>query len=189
MEVLPAVRSPYLKNRPLKRQLNCKQDNEEYGTQAYWCAPGVWPVTCNSDLLSTLYREARYSGPSGAEPFDWFKTWSELRDHVEPLLSGREARILMLGASSWKSCHEYVAKHYQQGCGNSALSQDMYDDGCVHSCVTTLPSLISVSPRYHNICNIDFASSVIQSMREQHQDVRPQMECLYAQAESLGTSD
>lgn len=43
--------------------------------------------------------------------FDWFKKYSDIREHLAPLIPNKDARILMLG------------------CGNSTLSRDMYDDG------------------------------------------------------------
>jgi len=44
------------------------------------------------------------------------------------------------------------------GCGNSRLSQEMWDDG------------------YKNIVNVDYSSIVIQQMRRRHQSTRPEME-------------
>lgn len=43
--------------------------------------------------------------------FDWFKKYSDISQHLAPLIPNKDARILMLG------------------CGNSTLSRDMYDDG------------------------------------------------------------
>ncbi|KAL1662745.1 S-adenosyl-L-methionine-dependent methyltransferase [Schizophyllum commune] len=44
------------------------------------------------------------------------------------------------------------------GCGNSKLSEDMWDDG------------------YHNIVNIDYSPVVIEQMRRRNNEQRPQME-------------
>ncbi|KAL1701949.1 S-adenosyl-L-methionine-dependent methyltransferase [Schizophyllum commune] len=44
------------------------------------------------------------------------------------------------------------------GCGNSKLSEDMWDDG------------------YHNIVNIDYSPVVIEQMRRRNSEQRPQME-------------
>jgi len=44
------------------------------------------------------------------------------------------------------------------GCGNSTLSQDMYDDG------------------YRNIVNVDYSAVLIEQMRKRHGQVRPEME-------------
>jgi len=43
------------------------------------------------------------------------------------------------------------------GCGNSKLSEDMWEDG------------------YHNIVNVDYSGVVIEKMREQHRESRPSM--------------
>ncbi|KAL1725285.1 S-adenosyl-L-methionine-dependent methyltransferase [Schizophyllum commune] len=44
------------------------------------------------------------------------------------------------------------------GCGNSKLSEDMWDDG------------------YHNIVNIDYSPVVIEQMRRRNSEKRPQMQ-------------
>jgi len=44
------------------------------------------------------------------------------------------------------------------GCGNSTLSEDMWDDG------------------YRNIINVDYSAVLIEQMRKRHAQVRPEME-------------
>ena len=51
--------------------------------------------------------------------FDWFKSYSDIAHIVREAIPDKASRILMLG------------------CGNSKLSEEMYDDG------------------YHNIVNVD----------------------------------
>ncbi|KAF9956097.1 hypothetical protein BGZ72_003034 [Mortierella alpina] len=77
------------------------------------------------------YWEERYSKE---ESFDWFKTYEDLKPLLNEHITSKDARILMLG------------------CGNSTLSEDMYDDG------------------FHNIVNIDFSKTVIDNMTEKCKD-------------------
>ncbi|KEP53130.1 S-adenosyl-L-methionine-dependent methyltransferase [Rhizoctonia solani 123E] len=84
------------------------------------------------------YWDERYQSEGGREPFDWFKTYKDIKEILEVYIPRKNVRILMLG------------------CGNSTLSEDMYQDG------------------YQNIVNIDFSPVVIQHMRSAH----PHMEWL-----------
>jgi 2-polyprenyl-3-methyl-5-hydroxy-6-metoxy-1,4-benzoquinol methylase len=67
---------------------------------------------------------------SKEETFDWFKGYAELKELLNKILPNKQDRILMLG------------------CGNSALSEEMYADG------------------YSSIDNVDFSETVIKQMRE-----------------------
>ncbi|KAJ7576916.1 S-adenosyl-L-methionine-dependent methyltransferase, partial [Mycena floridula] len=71
--------------------------------------------------------------------FDWFKSYADIQDLLAQFIPNKGSRILMLG------------------CGNSKLSEQMYDDG------------------YRNIVNIDYSATCIQQMRERHAS-RPEME-------------
>jgi len=53
------------------------------------------------------------------------------------------------------------------GCGNSTLSEDMWDDG------------------YHNIVNVDYSAVLIEQMRERHSQIRPEMEWLEMDVRNL----
>ncbi|CAG8660092.1 9461_t:CDS:2 [Funneliformis caledonium] len=76
------------------------------------------------------YWEERYSKLESHETFDWFnKTYKELKPLFDIYLPDKNVSILMLG------------------CGNSTLSEDMYDVG------------------YHHITNVDFSETVIENMR------------------------
>lgn len=70
--------------------------------------------------------------------FDWLEDFSSLRPLIEKFVK-KNNQILMLG------------------CGNSKLSEDMYDFG------------------YHNILNIDISTVVIDQMKERNQEQRPFM--------------
>ncbi|EJD43760.1 S-adenosyl-L-methionine-dependent methyltransferase [Auricularia subglabra TFB-10046 SS5] len=76
------------------------------------------------------YWDERYAKDDGFH--DWFKGYSELKPLLDELVPDRSARILMLG------------------CGNSALSKDMWEAG------------------YKNIVNIDYSPVVIDHMRTVH---------------------
>ncbi|KAL9710951.1 hypothetical protein Ac2012v2_005492 [Leucoagaricus gongylophorus] len=47
------------------------------------------------------------------------------------------------------------------GCGNSKLSEDLWEDG------------------YKNIINTDFSGVLIEKMKQRHKQIRPEMECAY----------
>ncbi|OMJ30127.1 Methyltransferase-like protein 13 [Smittium culicis] len=85
------------------------KDNTEYSTKKYW--------------------DERYEKGSHDVVFDWFKTYSDIKDLINTYIK-KDAKILMLG------------------CGNSSLSEDMYNDG------------------YSEIVNIDFSEVVIDQMKE-----------------------
>jgi len=93
------------------------EKNVQYSTQEYW--------------------DHRYTKEESF--YDWYKTYSEIRPYLEPLLPNRSARILILG------------------CGNSTLSQDMYDAG------------------YPNITSIDYSRIVIEKMKTLNHS-RPELE-------------
>lgn len=67
--------------------------------------------------------------------FDWFKKYADLEATFNALIPSKSSQILMLG------------------CGNSTLSEDMFDAGYTH------------------ILNVDFSQTVIQKMRAR----RPEM--------------
>ncbi|KAF9971136.1 hypothetical protein BGZ73_005981 [Actinomortierella ambigua] len=77
------------------------------------------------------YWDERYTKE---DSFDWFKTYAELQPLLSQHIPDKNARILMLG------------------CGNSTLSEDMYDDG------------------YKNIVNIDYSKVVIDKMAQKCAD-------------------
>ena len=74
------------------------------------------------------------------ESFDWFKKYDDLKAILAKHISDKSASIIMLG------------------CGNSTLSEDMYNDG------------------YKNILNVDFSETVIEKMQLKHVD-KPEMKC------------
>ncbi|PBK99613.1 S-adenosyl-L-methionine-dependent methyltransferase [Armillaria gallica] len=86
------------------------------------------------------YWDQRYQAESDVKSFDWFKKYSDIADLFRELIPDKTSKILMLG------------------CGNSTLSEDMYDDG------------------YKNIVNVDYSSVVIEQMQKRHGTDRPEME-------------
>ncbi|KAF7309177.1 Methyltransf-25 domain-containing protein [Mycena kentingensis (nom. inval.)] len=85
--------------------------------------------------------------------FDWFKSYADIAPLLQELIPSKDARILMLG------------------CGNSTLSQDMYDDG------------------YRNIVNVDYSSVVIEQMRSRNAEKRPDMEWIEMDVRDLKFPD
>ncbi|KAF9531682.1 S-adenosyl-L-methionine-dependent methyltransferase [Crepidotus variabilis] len=82
----------------------------------------------------------RYSEEGLEESFDWFKSYSELAGLIHELIPDKSSKILMLG------------------CGNSRLSEDMWEDG------------------YRNITNVDYSNVVIEQMKQRHGVLRPEMD-------------
>ncbi|WWD21431.1 hypothetical protein CI109_105916 [Kwoniella shandongensis] len=107
---------------PSNIEANLPPTNEGYGTHEYW--------------------EQRYAAESDGTTFDWFLSPAYLLPLFEELTSdiggdkakgkGKEARILMLG------------------CGNSGLSEELYDAG------------------WTNIVNLDYSKVVIEQMSQRH---------------------
>ncbi|EIM86845.1 S-adenosyl-L-methionine-dependent methyltransferase [Stereum hirsutum FP-91666 SS1] len=93
----------------------------------------------NEEYGTKQYWDQRYSQEATDATFDWFKKYEDVADLIRDAIPDKHARILMLG------------------CGNSTLSEDMYDDG------------------YKNIVNIDYSDVVIERMKSRH-SVRPEME-------------
>ncbi|KAI0773299.1 S-adenosyl-L-methionine-dependent methyltransferase [Trametes elegans] len=94
----------------------------------------------NEEYGTKEYWDQRYSQESEDASFDWFKSYNDIAEIIREVIPDRSSRILMLG------------------CGNSTLSQDMYDDG------------------YKNIVNTDYSGILIDKMRHKHQETRPEME-------------
>lgn len=93
------------------------------------------------------YWEERFT--RDPEPFDWYQRWAGLKDVFQVYLKPTD-QILNVG------------------CGNSRLSEEMYDDG------------------YHNITNIDVTQVVVQAMAEKYAD-KPGM--IYRQMDMRNMQD
>ncbi|KAK0489089.1 S-adenosyl-L-methionine-dependent methyltransferase [Armillaria novae-zelandiae] len=120
---------------------NLPEKNEQYGTKDYW--DQRYQTFAFSKLLQVsprliIWIHLRRESDAGS--FDWFKKYSDIADLLRELIPDKRSKILMLG------------------CGNSTLSEDMYDDG------------------YKNIVNVDYSSVVIEQMQKRHGADRPEME-------------
>ncbi|GJE98572.1 S-adenosyl-L-methionine-dependent methyltransferase [Phanerochaete sordida] len=93
----------------------------------------------NEEYGTKEYWDKRYSQESEDSSFDWFKKYEDIADLIREVIPDKSSRILMLG------------------CGNSTLSEDMYDDG------------------YKNIVNADYSGILIEKMRHKHEETRPEM--------------
>ncbi|THH18050.1 hypothetical protein EW146_g2868 [Bondarzewia mesenterica] len=107
----------------------------------------------NEEYGTKEYWDQRYTQESDGASFDWFKKYDEVAPFIREAIPDKNARILMLG------------------CGNSTLSEDMYDDG------------------YKNITNIDYSNVVIEQMKRKHQTTRPEMEWLEMDIRDLKFED
>ncbi|EGN96704.1 hypothetical protein SERLA73DRAFT_75577 [Serpula lacrymans var. lacrymans S7.3] len=94
----------------------------------------------NIEYGTKEYWDHRYSQHSDSATFDWFKSYAEVAHLIREYVPDKSSKILMLG------------------CGNSSLSEDMWQDG------------------YKNIVNIDYSSVVIQQMKQKYGSIRPGME-------------
>ncbi|KAI0339633.1 S-adenosyl-L-methionine-dependent methyltransferase [Trametopsis cervina] len=93
----------------------------------------------NEQYGTKEYWDQRYSQESEDSTFDWFKSYADIADIIRELIPQKDRRILMLG------------------CGNSKLSEDMYDDD------------------YHQIVNVDYSGILIEKMRKKCEKSRPEM--------------
>ncbi|TEB36742.1 S-adenosyl-L-methionine-dependent methyltransferase [Coprinellus micaceus] len=93
----------------------------------------------NEEYGTKEYWNHRYSQEAD-DDFDWFKSYADLAPIMHDLIPDKNSRILMLG------------------CGNSRLSEDMWEDG------------------YHNIVNTDYSDVLIEQMKERHGELRSSME-------------
>ncbi|KAL0953390.1 hypothetical protein HGRIS_004629 [Hohenbuehelia grisea] len=107
----------------------------------------------NEEYGTQEYWDTRYTQESEGSSFDWFKTYAEIAPFLREYLPDKSARILMLG------------------CGNSKMSEEMWDDG------------------YKNITNVDYSSVIIEKMRRQHEEVRPEMQWLQMDVRKLDFED
>ncbi|KAF9643714.1 S-adenosyl-L-methionine-dependent methyltransferase [Thelephora ganbajun] len=114
------------------------------------CPQGSQIHTVRWTILTALqHRKTHFPRESDGGSFDWFKSYSDISYIIHELVPDKSARILMLG------------------CGNSRLSEEMYDDG------------------YKNITNVDYSSVVIDQMQRRHMTLRPGMEWMVADVREL----
>jgi len=95
----------------------------------------------NGEYATREYWDQRYA-QEAETTFDWFKSYKDVAHLLRAVLPDKLVRILILG------------------CGNSTLSEDMYDDG------------------YKNIVNVDYSPVVIENMSTRNRD-RPEMQCIF----------
>jgi ubiquinone/menaquinone biosynthesis C-methylase UbiE len=96
---------------------------------------------------SKKYWNERYLGQMDKN-FDWLENLNSLLPLINKYIN-KEDRILMVG------------------CGNSTLSEDMYDEG------------------FHRIVNIDISDVVIETMKQRNHATRPEMKWLAMDALDL----
>ncbi|KIJ55653.1 hypothetical protein M422DRAFT_151736 [Sphaerobolus stellatus SS14] len=106
----------------------------------------------NAEYETRDYWDKRYTNENPDASFDWFKSYSQIEDFIKEFVKPGD-RILMLG------------------CGNSTLSEEMYEAG------------------YKNIVNIDFSSVLIENMKTKHQEKRPEMTWLEMDVRTLKFED
>ncbi|KAH9479539.1 EEF1A lysine methyltransferase 4 [Psilocybe cubensis] len=99
----------------------------------------ILPVK-NEEYGTKDYWDQRYTEEQNNDSFDWFKSYADLAHLLRELIPNKSSRILMLG------------------CGNSRLSEDMWEDG------------------YCNIVNVDYSGVLIEQMKKRHSTIRPEME-------------
>ncbi|KAF8586366.1 S-adenosyl-L-methionine-dependent methyltransferase [Ramaria rubella] len=102
----------------------------------------------NEQYETKEYWDQRYRNEAPDASFDWFKSYSQISGIIDEFVMPKSS-ILVLG------------------CGNSTLSEEMYDAG------------------YTNITNVDFSSVLIRNMRNKHAEGRPKMQWLEMDVRSL----
>ncbi|RUS32017.1 hypothetical protein BC938DRAFT_476495 [Jimgerdemannia flammicorona] len=119
-------------------------DPTAYKTKEYW-EERYAKCVFDEAVYRRLSPNTHVLDPAREPPeisFDWFKKYADLKPLLNEHIPDKNASVLMLG------------------CGNSTLSEDMYDDG------------------YKHITNIDFSTVVIENMRTRCAD-RSEMKCEY----------
>ncbi|GAA95815.1 hypothetical protein E5Q_02473 [Mixia osmundae IAM 14324] len=111
----------------------------------------------NETYGSQEYWQARYREPGGV--YEWCLGYAALSAYFDRLLPIRGTRC--------KSDLKIV----MLGCGNSALAEDMYDDG------------------YRCITSIDYAQNVIDAMSARNALSRPELQWLQADVRNLPLPD
>ncbi|GKV06857.1 hypothetical protein SLEP1_g18679 [Rubroshorea leprosula] len=96
----------------------------------------------------TWYWNNRYANESG--PFDWYQKYPSLAPLIRLYVPHNHQRILVVG------------------CGNSAFSEGMVDDG------------------YEEVVNVDISSVVIKAMQNKYQS-RPQLKYVEMDVRDMGT--
>jgi len=92
----------------------------------------------NSAYATLEYWDKRYTERKEEKRYDWFQKWDDLQEVLKPLIDPSNS-ILMLG------------------CGNSSLSEDMYNAG------------------FKSITNIDFSPTIIEQMQRECGELMPEM--------------
>ncbi|EJT45104.1 hypothetical protein A1Q2_05153 [Trichosporon asahii var. asahii CBS 8904] len=133
-----------------KVEENLPATNEGYGTREYCGTRRAWRNSCGCWEVAD-----DSEGPE--HNFDWFLKPDYLLPIFEELTAdikvGKDARILMLG------------------CGNSQLSEVMYDAG------------------WTNIVNVDYSTACIEQMTQRHGEARPKMTWLEMDVMNLTFGD
>jgi SAM-dependent methyltransferase len=111
-------------------------------------------VADRNELYGTKqYWDDRYSRDALGQCFDWFKSYKDIAHLISAEIPDKSARILMLG------------------CGNSSLSEEMWDDG------------------YQNIVNVDYSSVVITNMQQRNAHRQPGLDWLEMDVRDLKFDD
>jgi 2-polyprenyl-3-methyl-5-hydroxy-6-metoxy-1,4-benzoquinol methylase len=99
--------------------------------------------------------------------FDWYVEWPELKNDVKKFLPPRNSQVdgQVDGEAGGEA--KEVPKILMIGCGNSKLSEQMYNDG------------------YTSMVNVDISDVVIDKMREKYKESHPEMVWRVADARNL----
>ncbi|TFY54749.1 hypothetical protein EVG20_g9583 [Dentipellis fragilis] len=109
----------------------------------------------NEEYGTKEYWDKRYAQEAADANFDWFKKYEDVADLIREVVPDKAARILMLG------------------CGNSTLSEDMYDDG--YKNIVNIDARSSFSDIFINLTLPQYSPVVVEQMRNRHQNNRPEM--------------
>ncbi|CAG8639306.1 6868_t:CDS:2, partial [Ambispora gerdemannii] len=101
------------------------------------------------------YQKEMITSEINTKTFDWFKTYKDLKPLFNVHLTHNSPKILMLG------------------CGNSTLSENLYDD----------------NTNYRQITNIDFSKIVIDQMYKRCHETHKEMQWLVMDVRNLKFSD
>ncbi|CAG8507457.1 9261_t:CDS:2 [Ambispora leptoticha] len=122
-------------------------DVRAYRDKEYWNMRYQKRVNNQIEMITSEFTNTR--------TFDWFKTYKDLKPLFNAHLTRNSPKILMLG------------------CGNSTLSEDLYDDNA----------------NYHQITNIDFSDIVIDQMYKRCHETHKEMQWLVMDVRDLKFPD
>eukprot|EP00746_Dinoflagellata_sp_MGD_P008822 gnl/MRDRNA2_/MRDRNA2_117716_c0_seq1.p1 gnl/MRDRNA2_/MRDRNA2_117716_c0~~gnl/MRDRNA2_/MRDRNA2_117716_c0_seq1.p1 ORF type:complete len:395 (+),score=101.62 gnl/MRDRNA2_/MRDRNA2_117716_c0_seq1:84-1268(+) len=129
-------------------------------------------LTNSYTYANPRYWDQYYNKTGQSESYDWYVTWDSKIENAKFRPRDKDAEIDAMQLQDIMK--PYVAtthKIMMFGCGNSDISEKMYESG------------------YEDITNIDVSAAVMDRMRNKHAESKPKMSWLVEDASKLSFSD